>query len=93
MGLLGPDLISMSECVTDLVPANIDGWDDWFADPASAQRARVQAGRPGLRALAVGVSSTDAPALLKEMADNGYGEHSVPERLSGGGVAHGFEAR
>lgn len=101
VGLLGPDLISMSECIADVVSAKLDGWDDWFADPASARRARAKAGVPGLRVLAVGVASTDAPALLEDMADNGYSQDmgSVPGRLArrepfpdvGAGQVLGFE--
>ncbi|KOX22435.1 hypothetical protein ADK67_24455 [Saccharothrix sp. NRRL B-16348] len=60
----------MSDCVVDLVPANRDGWDDWFDDPVSAERAR--AGRSGLRVLAVGIDATHAPALLQELVEAGY---------------------
>ncbi|SEQ69717.1 hypothetical protein SAMN05216188_104352 [Lentzea xinjiangensis] len=73
VGLRGADVISMSECVVDLVPANRDGWDDWFDDPVSAERSRAHADRSGLHVLAVGIAATDAPALLREMADAGYG--------------------
>lgn len=59
----GP-LISMSGCVTDMVPAMRDGWDDWFDDPVSAGRART---REELRVLAVGFAAADAPALLQDM--------------------------
>ncbi|WP_086821087.1 hypothetical protein [Allokutzneria sp. NRRL B-24872] len=72
-GLPGADLISMSDCVVDVVPANRDGWDDWFDDPVSAERSRVRADRPGLRVLAVGIAATDAPAVLQDMAEAGYG--------------------
>ncbi|GAA4007136.1 hypothetical protein GCM10022247_31350 [Allokutzneria multivorans] len=72
-GLPGADLISMSDCVVDVVPANRDGWDDWFDDPVSAERSRAHADRPGLRVLAVGIAATDAPAVLQDMAEAGYG--------------------
>lgn len=71
-GLLSADLISMSDCVVDLVSANRDGWDDWFDDPVSAEQSRTGAGRSGLHVLAVGIAVTDAPALLQEMADAGH---------------------
>ncbi|MEV6718397.1 hypothetical protein AB0M48_40880 [Lentzea sp. NPDC051208] len=73
VGLLSADLISMSDCVVDLVSAKRDGWDDWFDDPVSAEQSRVRADRSGPHVLAVGVAATDAPALLQEMADAGYG--------------------
>ncbi|WP_434448225.1 hypothetical protein [Lentzea sp. E54] len=72
VGLPSAGLISMSDCVVDLVPANRDGWDDWFDDPVSAERSRTRAGRSGLHVLAVGIAATDAPAVLREMADAGH---------------------
>lgn len=82
VGLPSADVVSMSDCVVDLVPANRDGWDDWFDDPVSAERARARAraGRSGLRVLAVGIDATHAPALLHELVEAGY-------RLDFGGVA------
>lgn len=71
-GLLSADLISMSDCVVDLVSANRDGWDDWFDDPVSAERSRARSGRSGLHVLAVGIAAADAPALLQEMAEAGH---------------------
>jgi hypothetical protein len=80
VGLRSADLISMSDCVVDLLPANRDGWDDWFDDPVSAERSRTRADRSDLHVLAVGVAATDAPALLGEMTEAGY-------RADMGGVA------
>ncbi|MGM1064776.1 hypothetical protein [Saccharothrix sp. Mg75] len=71
-GLSGPDLVSMSDCVVDVLPADRDGWDDWFDDPVAAGRSRVRAGRAGLHVLAVGVAAADAPGLLREMAGAGH---------------------
>lgn len=71
-GLSSADLISMSDCVVDLVSAKRDGWDDWFDDPVSAERSRARAGRSGLHVLAVGIAATDAPALLQDLAEGGY---------------------
>lgn len=73
VGLLSADLISMSDCVVDLVSAKRDGWDDWFDDPVSAERSRARAGRSGLHVLAVGIAATDAPALLQDLAEGGHG--------------------
>ena len=72
VGFASADLISMSDCVVDLVPANRDGWDDWFDDPVSAERARARAGRSDLHELAVGIAGAHAPALLQELAEAGY---------------------
>ncbi|MCX2953408.1 hypothetical protein [Lentzea sp. NEAU-D7] len=70
-GLPSAGLISMSDCVADLVPAKRDGWDDWFDDPVLAEQARTRAGRSELHVLAVGFAAADAPALLQDMADGG----------------------
>ncbi|MGW6933877.1 hypothetical protein ACWGE0_27730 [Lentzea sp. NPDC054927] len=82
-GLPSGDLISMSGCVADLVPARRDGWDDWFDDPVSAEQARTRAGRSGLQVLAVGIAATDAPALLQDLAEGGLRPDmgGVAERL------------
>jgi hypothetical protein len=76
VGLLSADVVSMSECIVDLVSADRDGWDDWFADPASAEQARTHAGRSGLHVLAVGIAVPDVPALLKDMARGGYDQEA-----------------
>jgi len=76
VGLLSADVVSMSECVVDLVSADRDGWDDWFGDPASAEQVRAHAGRSGLHVLAVGIAAPDVPALLKDMAKGGYDQEA-----------------
>lgn len=83
-GLASADLVSLSECIVDLVPADPTGWDGWFADPASAERARSHASRPGLHVLAVGIAADDVLALLADISDGGWDQAagSLPERLT-----------
>jgi hypothetical protein len=76
-------LVSLSDCVVDLVPVeDPSGWDDWFASPHEAEAARDQAGKPGLHVLAVGFATADVPGLLADMADSGWDAGSLPERLA-----------
>lgn len=100
-GLPSNDLVSMSECVVDLVPADPGGWDEWFADPASAEQARARAGELDLHVLAVGIAAADVPALLEDLAGGGCDQLAgcLPERLTrrepisdiGSGHILGFE--
>jgi hypothetical protein len=73
-------LVSMSGCVVDLVSAVPNGWDEWFGDPGSANRAL----RPGMRVLGVGIAATDVDPLLEDIADGGWDQAagSVPDRLA-----------
>ncbi|GGN20849.1 hypothetical protein GCM10011609_72640 [Lentzea pudingi] len=82
-GLSGGDLVSMSGCVADVVPAERDGWDEWFDDAVSAARSCTRA---DLRVLAVGFAAADAPALLEDIAETGVRpEHGgVAARLARG---------
>ncbi|NRQ40694.1 hypothetical protein HII36_54125 [Nonomuraea sp. NN258] len=83
-GLPGPDLVSMSECVVDLLPADSDGRDDWFDGPREAEVAREQDGRPGLHVLGVGFAAADVPGLLADVATDewDFSAGSLPERLA-----------
>ncbi|MEU4448676.1 hypothetical protein AB0K14_39910 [Actinosynnema sp. NPDC050801] len=95
-GLPEGPLVSMSDCVSTLVPADPDGWDEWFGDPASAEAAR--AGRQGLHVIEVGIAVRDVEALLADVAEGGWdaAAGSLPGRLAraepvtGSGVL-GFE--
>ncbi|WP_449060691.1 hypothetical protein [Planomonospora algeriensis] len=84
MSLPSTDLVSLSGCVVDLVPVDLGGWDDWFADPQEAGIAREHAGKPGLHVLGVGFAATDVPGLLADIADGGWDASagSLPERLA-----------
>ncbi|HEV7979733.1 hypothetical protein [Amycolatopsis sp.] len=64
-GLLGPELISMSDCVADVMRAQPDDWDEWFDDVDSAGQAK--AGRSDLHVLAVGIAAADAALLIKDI--------------------------
>ncbi|MFD1149097.1 hypothetical protein [Saccharothrix hoggarensis] len=79
-GLPEGDLVSMSGCVTTVVPST--EWDEWFGDRESAAVAR--AGRDGLHVLAVGIDSRDVAAVLEDVADGGWdvAAGSLPERLA-----------
>ncbi len=79
-GLPGPHLLSLSDCVVDLVPVDPDGWDRWFASSQEAEIARDQAGRPELHVLGVGFAADDVPGLQDDMARDGW-DGSLPERL------------
>jgi hypothetical protein len=79
-GLPGPSLLSLSDCVVDLVPVDSSGWDHWFASPQEAEIARNQAGNSGLHVLGVGFAAADVPGLQADMADGGW-DGSLPERL------------
>lgn len=83
-GLPGPGLVSMSDCVVDLVPVDPSGWDDWFASPEEAKIAHEHVGRPGLHVLGVGFAAADVPGLLADIADGGWDTSagSLPERLA-----------
>ncbi|MGW2216192.1 hypothetical protein ACWCSD_14490 [Nonomuraea sp. NPDC001684] len=84
VGLSGAGLVSLSDCVVDLVSVDPSGWDDWFAGPQEAEIAREDAGRPGLHVLGVGFATADAPGLLDDIADGGWDTSagSLPERLT-----------
>ncbi|MFG1619722.1 hypothetical protein ACGFI3_43815 [Nonomuraea wenchangensis] len=79
-GLPGPHLLSLSDCVVDLVPVDPDGWDRWFASSQEAEIARDQAGRPELHVLGAGFAADDVPGLQDDMARDGW-DGSLPERL------------
>ncbi|MEU5847494.1 hypothetical protein [Saccharopolyspora shandongensis] len=82
-GLPSADLVSASGCVVDLLAADPHGWDDWFGDSESAERARIQANRAGLHVLGVGIASRDIPALSADMAEGGWeAAGGLPERLA-----------
>ncbi|MCP2168412.1 hypothetical protein LX83_005290 [Goodfellowiella coeruleoviolacea] len=83
-GLPPGELVSMSNCVVDLVPAGPEDWQFWFADPESAEQARARSGVPGAQVLVVGFSARDIPALVEDMAEAGWDELAggVPERLA-----------
>jgi hypothetical protein len=76
-GLPGPDLISMSNCVADVIRARPDDWDEWFDDVAQAEQARARAGRPDLHILAVGIAAADIVPLTDDA-----GEFGAPRLLS-----------
>jgi hypothetical protein len=82
--LPGTGLVSLSDCVVDLVPVDPGGWDDWFASPHAAGAARDRAGKPGLHLLAVGFATADVPGLLADMAAGGWDAAAggLPERLA-----------
>jgi hypothetical protein len=84
VSLPGSGLVSLSNCVVDLVPVDPSGWDDWFASPQEAEIARDKAGKPGLHVLAVGFATADVPGLLADIADGGWDTSagSLPERLA-----------
>ncbi|MEV4800323.1 hypothetical protein AB0K18_09915 [Nonomuraea sp. NPDC049421] len=84
VGLLGPHLWSMSECVVDLLCVHPSGWDSWFAGPQEAETAMIQAGTPGLHVLGAGFAAADVPALQADMAKGDWGPSggTVPDRLS-----------
>lgn len=76
-GLPGPDLISMSDCVADVMRAQPDHWDEWFDDVAAAEEARDRAGRSDLHVLAVGIAAADVVPLTEDI-----GEFGAPRLLS-----------
>jgi hypothetical protein len=82
--LPGSGLVSLSDCVVDLVPVDSSGWDDWFATPQEAEIARDRVDKSGLHVLGVGFAATDVPGLLADMADGGWDASagSLPERLA-----------
>ena len=84
IGLPGADLVSLSDCIVDLMPVDPSGWDDWFASPQEAEIARDQAGKAGLHVLGVGFATADIPGLLTDIADGGWDTSagSLPERLA-----------
>ncbi|WP_432929561.1 hypothetical protein ACQPZZ_05545 [Microbispora sp. CA-135349] len=77
-------LVSLSDCVVDLVSSDPIGWDDWFDGPQEAEIARERAGKPGLHVLGVGFATADVPGLLADIADGGWDASagSLPERLA-----------
>jgi hypothetical protein len=82
-GLPGRGLVSLSECVVDLVPVDPNGWDSWFASPHEAEIACEQASKPGMHVLGVAFAPADVPGLLADIADGGWDASagSLPERL------------
>jgi hypothetical protein len=84
VGLPCHGLVSLSDCVVDLVSVDPGGWDDWFASPQEAEIARERAGRPDLHVLEVGFATADVPGLLADIADGGWdvSAGSLPERLA-----------
>ncbi|MFV2177991.1 hypothetical protein ACFHW2_31285 [Actinomadura sp. LOL_016] len=94
------DLVSLSDCVVDLIPTKPDGWDDWFGTVHEAEAARKQAAEPGFHVLAVGIATADVPEVLTDVADSGWrtAADSFPEFLArretfphDGGLRLGFE--
>ena len=83
-GLPGRHLVSLSDCVADVVPVDPEGWDDWFATAPEAEAARARGGEPGLHVLAVGFAGVDVPGLLTDIADGGWdtAAGSLPNRLA-----------
>ncbi|MFF0771424.1 hypothetical protein ACFYUK_21235 [Nonomuraea wenchangensis] len=79
-GLSGPHLLSLSDCMVDLVPVDPAGRDHWFASSQEAEIARSQAGNPGLHVLGVGFAADDVPGLQDDMARDGW-DGSLPDRL------------
>ena len=75
------DLVSLSDCLVDLVPS-APGWDDWFADPASADPARLRANRTGQHLLGVGIAEQDVPAFLADLAYDAWDQGGPGERLT-----------
>lgn len=77
-------LVSLSDCVVDLVPVDPSGWDDWFAGPHEAEAARERVDQPGFHILAVGFATADVPGLLTDIAEGGWGSSagSLPARLA-----------
>jgi hypothetical protein len=69
------DLVSMSECVVDVVAVDPQGRDHWFgsAEEAAAARDRVV----GADVLAVGFAAGDVAALLDDIAHGGWGDPKV----------------
>ena len=84
VSLPGAGLVSLSDCVVDLVSVDPSGWDDWFAGPQEAEIAREHAGKPGLHVLGVGFATADVPGLLADIADGCWhtSAGSLPERLA-----------
>jgi hypothetical protein len=83
-GLLPDELVTISECLADMVSVDEVGWDDWFADRPTAERARPVVGDTAHRALAVGIHQGDVAGLLADIADGGWdvSAGSLPERLA-----------
>lgn len=79
-GLPGPRLLSMSDCIADLVPVDPDGWDHWFSSPQEAEIARDRAGRSKFHVLGVGFAAADAPGLVADIAGRGW-DGSLHERV------------
>jgi hypothetical protein len=80
-GLTVPRLVSLSDCMVELVASDSAGWDHWFADPEEAESARRRAG-PGWHVLGVGFAAADLPELLADMADGAKAAgDTLPERL------------
>lgn len=90
VGLPAGELVSMSGCVTTVVPRT--DWDEWFGDRESAEVAR--AGRDDLHVLAVGIATRDVRAVVEDVGDDVSG--GLSERLGRaepvpGGDVLGFE--
>ncbi|XVQ09472.1 hypothetical protein ACQP1W_44255 [Spirillospora sp. CA-255316] len=78
------DLVSLSECVVDVVAADTHGWDPWFGSAEEAAAARGRADADGSDVLAVGLAASDVAALLADIADGGWDASagSLPGRLA-----------
>lgn len=73
-------LVSMSECVTDVVGADSFGWEMFFSDRRAAEQACAAA--PGTHVLAVGFHRDDVPALLDDIEENdAIAAAGMPDRL------------
>ncbi|MFG1694215.1 hypothetical protein [Nonomuraea sp. NPDC049309] len=80
-GLTVPRLVSLSDCMVELVASDAEGWDLWFDGLEEAERARRRAG-PGWHVLGVGFAAADLPELLADMADDAMAAgDALPERL------------
>lgn len=76
-GLPATSLVSLSDCVADLVPTEPDARDGWFGTVDEAEAALARADESGHHVLAVGFAAADVPALLTEIADGGGGTAAV----------------
>ncbi|WP_157432935.1 hypothetical protein [Actinomadura rifamycini] len=72
-GLPAAALVSLSDCVADLVSVAFDGRDGWFETVREAEAALARADEPGHHVLAVGFAAADVPELLTEISDGGGG--------------------
>lgn len=72
------DLVSMSECMMDVVGADSFGWEMFFSDRASAEQACPDTGH----LFAVGFARDDVQALLADLGKyEPLGAAGMPDRL------------